>query len=198
MGGYSGSLSNTGEQLRLELPDAPPLDDPNFTPVVTVDEVIYDDRGDWPEPMVGEAIFRRSGVFFGNDGASWTHKSSFDFGDQVFGDFTGDQVADVNDLELLVQAAGCRINLTRCLRMERIRADLNRNLPRLLRVILHHTTKILPILRHPLGPEPGLLSAVTDRHCGQEPQSGRPYVSPGWSDESDSESSRNPGWAAAR
>ena len=31
----------------------------------------------------------------------------------------------------------------------------------------------------------------------QEPQSGRPYSSPGCSDESDSESSRNPGWAAA-
>ena len=104
IGGYSGSLSNRGEQLRLERPDEPPIDDPSVTPYVTVDEVIYDDQAPWPLPVRGDPIVRRASMFFGNDGALWAHGSTFDGGDNVLGDFNGDGAADAADIDLLFDA----------------------------------------------------------------------------------------------
>ncbi len=104
IGGYSGSLSDTGEPIRLERPDTPPLDDPLLTPYVTVDEVIYDDQAPWPMPVAGDPIVRRASMFFGNDGNLWTHDSTFDIRDNVHGDFNGDKVADAADIDLLFDA----------------------------------------------------------------------------------------------
>jgi hypothetical protein len=104
IGGYSGSLSNTGDRLRLERPDTPPPDDPLVIPYVTVDEVTYDDQTPWPMPVAGDPIIRRASMFFGNDGNLWTHSSTFDLGDNVYGDFNGDDVADAYDIDLLFDA----------------------------------------------------------------------------------------------
>ena len=104
IGGYSGSLSNSGEQIRLERPDTPPLDDPAVTPYVTVDEVIYDDQSPWPMPVAGDPIVRRASMFFGNDGNLWTYNSTFDVRDNVRGDFNGDKVVDAADIDLLFDA----------------------------------------------------------------------------------------------
>ena len=78
IGGYTGSLSDTGEQLMLQKPDAPPGDDPSFTPFVTVDGVIYDDQSPWPASVAGDPIVRNASMFFGSDGNMWTAKSAFD------------------------------------------------------------------------------------------------------------------------
>ncbi|MCA9266137.1 MAG: lamin tail domain-containing protein, partial [Planctomycetales bacterium] len=46
--GYSGQLTNRGEVVRLERPDSAPLDEPDFIPHFTEDEVVYDDVLPWP------------------------------------------------------------------------------------------------------------------------------------------------------
>ena len=105
IGGYSGSLNNSGEQLRLERPGTPPADDPLQTPFVTVDEVVYDDQHPWPAPTAGDPIVRRASMFFGNDGDHWTHASALSTGgDVTWGDFNGDDLADADDLDLLIDA----------------------------------------------------------------------------------------------
>ena len=104
-GGFAGSLNNSGEQLRLERPDTPPINNPSLTPYVTVDEVIYDNFDPWPvdESRAGDAIIRRAPVFFGNDGAMWRY-SSAPF-DTVQGDFDGDNLITPDDIDLLFAAA---------------------------------------------------------------------------------------------
>ena len=106
IGGYSGSLSNTGEQLRLERPDTPPVDNPTITPYVTVDEVIYDNLAPWPATAnaTGDSIIRRAPVFSGNDGSLWASSSTFDPADNVLGDFNGDELVDAADIDLLFDA----------------------------------------------------------------------------------------------
>ncbi len=103
IGGYSGSLSNDGELIRLQQPDSPPADDPSVTPYVTVDEVAYDNQGDWPKPEPGDPIVRRASTFFGSEGRNWSLASAFP-NESVDGDFDGDGMISINDLELLVDA----------------------------------------------------------------------------------------------
>ena len=105
LGGYSGSLSNSGERLRLQRPDVPPLDNPDLTPYVTVDEVIYDVQGDWPAALAGESIVRLRSTFFGNDGRLWAHQSTASGHTFETGDFNGDGSVDTLDLDLLSAAA---------------------------------------------------------------------------------------------
>jgi hypothetical protein len=104
VGGYSGSLSNTGERIRLESPDESPPDDPANTPYVTVDEVIYDDQGSWPTATIGDPIVRRSSTYFGNDGSHWIHASAFAELVNMPGDFDGDGHVDGTDIDLLIDA----------------------------------------------------------------------------------------------
>ena len=104
LGGYSGSLSNTGEQIRLERPDDPPPDDPTNTPYITVDEVIYDDQRDWPTAVPGDPIVRRASTYFGNGGSLWVHASELTQANNLPGDFNGDARVDATDIDLLVDA----------------------------------------------------------------------------------------------
>jgi hypothetical protein len=111
VGGYDGRLSNSGEPLRLERPDAAPPGDPGLTPFVTVDEVIYDNLSPWPTTAsgTGESIERRASVFFGNDGAMWQATAANPgsltvLGNAIRGDFNGDDLVDANDIDLLYDA----------------------------------------------------------------------------------------------
>ena len=72
-GSYQGQLNNGGERLRLERPDSPPLDEPNFTPYLLEDEVLYADESPWPVmPDGGGASLRRnSTTAWGNSADSW-------------------------------------------------------------------------------------------------------------------------------
>ena len=101
IGGYSGSLDNDGEQLRLQKPDEPPIEDPSFVPYVTVDEVIYDTQGDWPVGN-GEPIVRQQSTYFGSSGTSWRRSSDPPMNADE--DFNGDGSVDAVDLDLLISA----------------------------------------------------------------------------------------------
>ncbi len=105
IGGYAGSLSNSGERIRLQQPDTPPLDAPDVTPYVTVDEVAYEVGGEWPDAKPGDPIVRLGSTFDGNDGSLWAHQSAV--GDDLFaaGDFNGDNQVDSVDLDILIDAA---------------------------------------------------------------------------------------------
>ena len=43
IGPYAGTLDNGGETIRLERPDTPPQEEPDFTPYLLVDRIAYDD-----------------------------------------------------------------------------------------------------------------------------------------------------------
>jgi hypothetical protein len=73
IGGYSGRLGNSGDTVRLLRADAPPLDEPNFIPLVLEDEVTYDDVAPWPVTPDGQgpSLNRATPVALGNDVSSW-------------------------------------------------------------------------------------------------------------------------------
>jgi len=74
VGPYSGSLSDTGEDLRLVRPDTPPPTDPGFTPYVLVDEVDYGIAGPWPTTPAagaGQALSRVTKLTYGDDPLTW-------------------------------------------------------------------------------------------------------------------------------
>ena len=102
IGGYAGSLSNRGEQIRLQRPAPSPPDDPGLIPYVTVDKVAYDDRAPWPPAVAGAAIVRRASTFFGDDGRLWRHVWAID--EVLRGDFNGDDILDATDIDLLLDA----------------------------------------------------------------------------------------------
>ncbi|MFT7638438.1 MAG: hypothetical protein ACI9G1_000159 [Pirellulaceae bacterium] len=48
VGGFSSRLDNGGDRVQLLRPDDPPIDEPNFIPLLLEDEVSYDDQAPWP------------------------------------------------------------------------------------------------------------------------------------------------------
>ena len=100
IGGYSGSLNNSGDQIRLERPGV--SEDPSSTLFITVDEVVYDDQQPWPPSTPGDPLVRISSTVFGNDGSKWARMS--DTTDVAAADFNGDGSTDVDDLNLLMAA----------------------------------------------------------------------------------------------
>jgi hypothetical protein len=74
IGGYSGKLDNSGERVALLRPDSPPLDEPNFIPLLLEDEVTWNDLAPWPvEPDgAGDSLNRSDVVGWGNSELSWS------------------------------------------------------------------------------------------------------------------------------
>jgi hypothetical protein len=74
LGGFNNRLDNTGERIQLIRPDSPPLDEPDFIPLLLEDEVRYSSTAPWPtEPNGnGESLTRAGIALWGNDPASWT------------------------------------------------------------------------------------------------------------------------------
>ncbi len=109
VGGYTGSLSDSGEGVRLVRPGAPPLDEPTTIPRLLEDEVIYDDVAPWPleTAAAGMSLSRTSAEAYGNAPGSWTAASPSPglFGGDVAGDLTGDGRVDLNDIDHLQTAA---------------------------------------------------------------------------------------------
>jgi hypothetical protein len=73
LGDYSGQLSNGGDVIRLMRPDEPPLDEPDFIPLLLEDEVRYDDALPWSIEADGGtlSLTRQGETLWGNDPQSW-------------------------------------------------------------------------------------------------------------------------------
>jgi spore coat protein CotH len=74
LGAYLGSLSDTGDTLRLQRPDEPPAGEPAFLPMLLEDEVAYEAILPWPTAAAGSgpSLQRRGPDAWGNDPQSWT------------------------------------------------------------------------------------------------------------------------------
>ncbi len=102
IGGYTGQLNNSDDQVRLLRPDS--TLDPQNPPYVQVDEVVYDDLAPWPAGADGTGqTLQRLANAFGNAGASWFAASGTPgtFATSVPGDFDNNKVVDVADINLL-------------------------------------------------------------------------------------------------
>jgi len=71
LGPVPGSLQNSGENLSLQVPDAP---DASGVPYVTIESIRYDNKAPWPANTDGggASLQRRSALAFGNDPTNWT------------------------------------------------------------------------------------------------------------------------------
>ncbi|MBT3468140.1 MAG: hypothetical protein HN467_02340 [Opitutae bacterium] len=72
LGGYSGSLSNTGERLSLHMVDISPLEAPSVIPNPLHDEVRYEVIPPWASASgTAKSINRLEPARYGNDSTSW-------------------------------------------------------------------------------------------------------------------------------
>ena len=105
MGGYQGRLNNSDDRLVLLHPMDPPADEPNYIPRYQEDEVLYDDKSPWPLGADGNgySLQRKGAEDFGNDAASWFAgtPSPGSILTEVTGDFNGDGLVNVIDIDLL-------------------------------------------------------------------------------------------------
>ena len=108
LGGYAGQLSDSGERVELQRPDSPPPEDPLFIPRLSEDTVFYDNLPPWETSAAGEGdSLNRSGVSaYGNLSGSWfaglPSPGTVDL--DLPGDFTGDGVVNVEDINALFAA----------------------------------------------------------------------------------------------
>ena len=73
LGPFNGRLNDNGETIRLLRPDEPPLDEPNFVPLLLEDQARYDSLPPWPEDANagGSSLHRSLPVNGGLDVNSW-------------------------------------------------------------------------------------------------------------------------------
>ena len=74
IGPFTGNLDNSGESVRLERPDEPPLEEPTFFPRLLEDEVSYDELAPWPTTAAGggDSLHRKSPAALGRLDTSFT------------------------------------------------------------------------------------------------------------------------------
>ena len=74
IGGYQRQLSDTGERIQLQRPDAPPTTDSSLVPRLLEDEVLYDNLTPWPTQAAGsgQSLTRTSLGGWGNAAQSWS------------------------------------------------------------------------------------------------------------------------------
>jgi hypothetical protein len=110
VGGWSGQLSDSGEEVRLLRPDAPPPENPALIPRVTEDAVLYDDLPPWPVDADGQgsSLVRGVPTSFAGDAANWSADAatpgSVGFSVGELGDFTGDGLVSAADIDVLLDA----------------------------------------------------------------------------------------------
>jgi hypothetical protein len=110
VGLWTGQLSDSGEEVRLQRPDTPPVEDPLLIPRVIEDAVLYDDLAPWPVAADGQgsSLVRGVPTSFAGDVASWTAEAatpgSVDFSGNVVGDLTGDGQVTAVDIDVLFDA----------------------------------------------------------------------------------------------
>ena len=110
IGPFSDSLGNTSGNVRLQYPEAPSVDDPDFIPYIQVDEIRYDSGDPWPEAIDGSnrSINRISVESLGDNGRNWRIGAEtpgrVDFTVPIIGDLNSDRVLDASDIDLLCAA----------------------------------------------------------------------------------------------
>ena len=69
-----GNISNGGDLLKIQRPDAPPVDEPDFHPQVIEDISDFDDSAPWPTAADGggDSLHRNLPQKFGSFATSWT------------------------------------------------------------------------------------------------------------------------------
>ena len=106
VGGYADQLNNDLENIILQRPENPPLDDPTFVPYVIEDLVIYDDVAPWPVGAdgLGDAL-QRIGFGAGTNSAQWNAAPPTPGSIVVdAGDLNDDGTVDAHDIDLLFAA----------------------------------------------------------------------------------------------
>jgi len=72
VGPFSGKLNNGGEAIELQRPDTPPLLEPEFTPHIVVDRVVYEPTAPWPDVSISFGSLNRTSIdTFGHEATSW-------------------------------------------------------------------------------------------------------------------------------
>jgi hypothetical protein len=109
MGPYSKELHNDGALVQLERPDLAPVEEPTFTPYLTLDWVEYDDVSPWSTTADegGDSLTRIAGNTLGHFPASWTARrpspGSVDFVLRIAGDANEDGLFNQLDIVRVLQ-----------------------------------------------------------------------------------------------
>lgn len=104
VGGFSGSLNNGAGRVELEQPDTPSPATPAVFPLVTADELLYDDLAPWSPAAdgAGLSLERVGPTMYGNDAASWIGATPspgvVDFTPTLLGDYDRNGVVERDDL----------------------------------------------------------------------------------------------------
>lgn len=106
VGGYSGSLSNAADMIRLERRVLMSPGNPAVVSYVTVDEVVYDTIAPWPMNAsgTGNSLVRTGSMFDGNNPANWVASPTSTELTNALGDFNGDLIVNDRDIDLLFDA----------------------------------------------------------------------------------------------
>ncbi len=107
VGGYDGQLNDQGESVRLDRPDSPPAEDPDYIPRMLEDQVTYDVVAPWPNANgTRTSLTRVTTTSFGSFPNSWVAatpspgQTGFDV-DPVSGDVNGDGNTNSEDIDLV-------------------------------------------------------------------------------------------------
>lgn len=105
-GPYFGRLDNSGERIRLLIPDEPPAENPTLVPYCIADEVGYGTSLAWPDLTADPRSLHRAAFdAWGDDPASWNAKEatpgSVDFAQRIPGDLNGDGAVGSGDLDIV-------------------------------------------------------------------------------------------------
>lgn len=107
LGGYQAQLGGNGGRVTLLSRDQSLADQPVVLPLISEDEVVYDDRGAWPVAAdgAGASLQRVNSASYGNSSSSWIATNptpgSVSFGDGIPGDLNGDGMVDATDINSL-------------------------------------------------------------------------------------------------
>ena len=104
VGGYSGQLRDSTEQVQLQRPGSLVPNDPDFLYGLWEDEILYDDVAPWPAQADGggASLTRLLPADFGNAASSWiASQPTPGTTGNTPGDFNGDGQIDLIDVDLL-------------------------------------------------------------------------------------------------
>ena len=107
VGGWSGQLSDSGEEIRLLYAGPSPIEDPTLTPYLTADASLYDDRQPWPTDADGSGLaLHRVLVASGHQADAWLADQATpgqaELATGISGDLSGDGTVNAVDIDLLL------------------------------------------------------------------------------------------------